>query len=685
MEKKGFEVLRPRARIIRTLGDELISNETVAVIELVKNSYDADARNVIVRFTGPLEKGKGKIEVMDDGTGMAFKTVKSAWMEPATIIKKNVRKSDKGRSILGEKGIGRFASAKLSRKLTMITKPAKDSDELMVFFDWGDFGHDLYLDEVKCNWERRNAQLIKNHGTALVMEKLNSSWDMEKLRRLRAALSRLTSPFRKTEDFTISLELPDEFKNLSGVIESPPSLRYPHYTIKGDIKDDGSYELVYESMTKKKPVNMSDKFVLQGNRKPQCGCFHIELRVWDRDRLEEVAGKVKSTISDIRNDLNEAYGISVYRDDFRIMPYGERDNDWLGLDLRRVQNPTMRLSNNQIVGYIHISRETNPELKDQSNREGIVDSQEFTDLKELVKEAMVLLEAPRYKERPRREEKPDTTGLFTGITAEPLAELVQKRLPKDEEAQRIARETEERIKAKVEHVREVLARYRRLATLGQLIDVILHDGHSALNKIDSEVVLLEKELKRDVIVKKNINRSFSFLKTEVQLLSTLFKRIEPFGGRKRGKPKEFRLEEGIKHSFDIFETSIREQKVKVELPIGSTIVKMDESELYQIITNLLTNSLYWLSKQPETERKIVVEIEKEEDGIDIIFSDSGPGVNPEYADDIFEPYFSMKPDGVGLGLTIAGEIVDEYGGTLELVSPGPLKGACFRIRLRKRV
>jgi len=685
MSNKGFEILRPRARIVRTLGDELISNETVAVIELVKNSYDADARNVIVRFTGPLEEGKGKIEVIDDGTGMTFKTIKSAWMEPATIIKRKKRKSLKGRSILGEKGIGRFASAKLSEKLTMLTKSAESADELIVVFDWSNFGHDLYLDEVKCSWEKRKGQSIKKHGTILVMEKLNTDWDVEKLRKLRAALSRLISPFKPMEDFTLSFELPEEYKNLSGIVEAPPSLKHPHYTIEGDIQGDGSYELTYKSIGKKESKHFSGKFVLQRNRKPLCGHFHIELRVWDRDRLDELAGKMKFTVMDIRRDLNEAAGISVYRDVFRIMPYGERDNDWLRLDFRRVQNPTMRLSNNQIVGYVHISREKNPALKDQSNREGIIESREFSDLRELVKEAMVLLETPRYKERPRREEKVDTTGLFTGITAEPIMELVQKRLPDDKEAQKIAKETTERIRTKIEHVREVLARYRRLATLGQLIDVVLHDGHSALNKIDSEIILLEKELKRETLIQKNIDKKLSFVKNEAKLLSTLFKRIEPFCGRKRGRPKEFKIEDGIRNAFDIMETNIRELKVKADLPKSSTPVKMDWSELQQIIINLLTNSLYWLSKEPERDRKIIVEIEKEEEGINVIFSDSGPGVNPEYTNNIFEPYFSTKPDGVGLGLTIAGELVDEYGGTLELVSPGTLKGACFQISLRKRI
>jgi len=119
--KEGKSQLRPRARIIKTLGEELISNDIVAIIELVKNSFDADSTEVEIIFNEPLKEGKGSIIIKDNGTGMNIETIKEGWMEPATIIKKNKRKTNKGRNILGEKGIGRFASAKLSKQLEMVT------------------------------------------------------------------------------------------------------------------------------------------------------------------------------------------------------------------------------------------------------------------------------------------------------------------------------------------------------------------------------------------------------------------------------------------------------------------------------------------------------------------------------------------------------------------------------------
>ncbi len=149
--QKDTSILRPRARIIKTIGEELISNDIVAIVELVKNSYDANASIIQINFQGNvidvkegkktkqvLVKQESSIIISDDGVGMNLETVKSAWMEPATINKKNTKLSTgKQRRYTGEKGIGRFASAKLASSIKMITRP-KDDNEIIVDFNWSD-------------------------------------------------------------------------------------------------------------------------------------------------------------------------------------------------------------------------------------------------------------------------------------------------------------------------------------------------------------------------------------------------------------------------------------------------------------------------------------------------------------------------------------------------------------------
>ncbi len=445
--QNGNSILRPRARLIKTIGEELISNDIVAIIELVKNSYDANASIISINFQGRvIEVAEGRktkrvlikqgssIIISDDGTGMNLDTVKSAWMEPATINKKNTKRSagDK-RRYTGEKGIGRFASAKLATSLEMITRTAEDN-EIVVKFNWADFSDDKkYLDEVKCSWEVRAAKEIKKSGTTLKLAELNSDWDEEKLRELRIALSRLINPVSPITDFLMDIQLPKELNDISGWVTSPESLNKPDYYIKGSVDAEGKPNIKYFSkkVGKEEVLNIkdSDFSLREPVRKPVIGAFTFEFRTWNRDVAE-----TKSALKNIKRDLDELGGISIYRDDFRVLPYGEKKNDWLRLDLRRVNNPTMRLSNNQIVGYVSVSLDNNPDLKDQSNREGIVESQAFTDLKEIIKNILNQVEQKRYEERPREsDEEPNEQGLFNNFSLAPVAELVRTKLHNDKE------------------------------------------------------------------------------------------------------------------------------------------------------------------------------------------------------------------------------------------------------------
>jgi len=206
--------LRPRARLLRTFGDELISSEIVAIIELVKNAYDADATRVLVRFQEPLKIGKGRIEILDNGHGMTLETIMSAWMEPATLHKKNRTRSEfLGRRVLGEKGIGRFAASRLTNELLLITRRVETDQEITGLFDWSQFDdEEKYLDEVEILWEQKapdeisptgsikalwdqdkEKQESENEvsGTILHMEGYRTEWGLQQFEQLRTGLARL--------------------------------------------------------------------------------------------------------------------------------------------------------------------------------------------------------------------------------------------------------------------------------------------------------------------------------------------------------------------------------------------------------------------------------------------------------------------------------------------------------------
>jgi signal transduction histidine kinase len=703
--KSGDFIFKPRARIIKTIGEELISNDNVAIIELVKNSYDADSPIVDISFNGIVkekEEGKKKkkyidrinasIVIYDEGKGMDFKTIESAWMEPATNFKKKEANQNTKRKFTGEKGIGRFASAKLASHLELITKQI-EGDEIVVKFNWDDFSdEEKYLNKIKVNWEIRKPKEIKKSGTILKIIGLNNDWDEDKIRELRVTLSRLLNPIVPTEDFLISLNIPKGLdKNLDGIVERPETLNKPDYSISGVITKDGRPENI-EFFSKNKGINETlvfteKEFQLKDPpRNSISGKFSFEFRIWNRDNLSELSKEVNSTVKNVKKDLDDLSGISIYRDNVRVLPYGNKNNDWARLDIRRVNNPTLRLSNNQIVGYISIGLESNPLLKDQSNREGIIEGQALEDVKELIRLILNEVEQRRYSERPRENEKSNSQeSLFEKFSLSSISELVKEKIPDNKQIIEAVHKKDVELKESITKVQEVISRYRRLTTLGQLIDAVVHDGGNYLNKIDLQASLISKALKQTEINRDELRNHIANIQNLRKDFAQLFRRIEPFGGRKRGRPKNIILEEVIKNQFLLYHTDLERLNISYEVSDTQNTVTMDEAELGIIFMNLIQNSIYWL-EYIDSKRKIIVQVERtNSEELYIIFSDSGPGIKEGMEDNIFEPYFSTKPDGIGLGLAIVGELVSEYNGEFLLINNGLLDGATFKIIFRYRV
>ncbi|WP_448135158.1 sensor histidine kinase [Stenotrophomonas rhizophila] len=732
----GLYSLRPRARILRTLGEELISSEVVAVIELVKNAYDADASRVEVLFEGEV----GSLEaltVLDDGHGMAMDTVARAWMEPATDHKKKLKVSPYlHRRLLGEKGVGRFAAARLARGLELTTRKIGLNSEIYAYFDWTQFDDpDLYLDQVEILAEERVPGLIEaggvcaggkavkglprdgTHGTILRMEGLKKLWSDSDFADLSRGLSRLIAPFSTASDFAIFLRRSSADEVVVEEVNSPEIIKYPHYELRASLAGEGRFRASVTIKSTESSIERvgwlgrgkkaNELLVLEDvdgpsppdkGRPLECGPLEVEVLVWDRDQLDNVDQKIGIGLRSVRKDLDSIAGISVYRDGFRVLPYGEPDNDWLKLDLRRVQNPTMRLSNNQITGYVGISSDTNPELRDQSNREGLDNNQAYADLKMVLRFFLSILEPERYRERKLEQgKKPEPNGsIFATPDLSRLRDQIKSGVVGDDAVQ-ILDEVTRDWESQIVRIKDAVARYHTLATVGQLVDKVVHDGRQPLSTIQGQSTLaaeaiasLQKKYVEDAMLSDVLERivgRLSRVKDSASLLDLLFRRIEPLGGRRKGRPTKVYLNEIIKSAFSHFESDIASNGIRVSLPARDDLVRVDSLELQEVFINLISNSIHWMSAVPKERRAIVVSTSRIEGGaVEIIFADSGPGIPSSNRESIFEPYFSTKSDGVGLGLVISGEIIrDYYGGELELLNAGPLPGAAFRIVIRRRV
>ncbi len=636
---------------------------------------------------------------------------------------------------------------RLASELELITRARGSDQEVYGIFDWSQFDDEQkYLDEVLILTEQRKPQTIRSdvgldaiwpkrevpvecppseQGTLLRMSKLAQVWDAERFRLIQRGLSRLISPFKENKDFRVFLQASEEFSEFSSEITPPVVLNYPHYTVNGTIDPQGKCNLTLEvkatgevrSVTggyvreekdglqylendvylrlKQATESQPENGITEWQKKnPTCGPLQIELRIWDRDDLGNVIQQTGSNVQTVRADLDAFAGINIYRDGFRVLPYGEPNNDWLRLDMRRVQNPTKRLSNNQIVGHISITADQNTGLKDQSNREGLDENQSYSDLREIMKSILSMIEDLRKKAKGTGESgKNDnhTLNLFAPLDLSPIRQHLETISPKDEVAKELINNVERSFNRQVESLKAVVAKYHALATMGQLVDRLLHDGRLPLAKIRKEALLghediAEGHLTGETLLNRLANR-LRVIDGQGDVLTTVFRRYEPFGGRKRGRPKQLYLEKIIGDAFGVCASQIADLKIGTSLPTGQTLVRVDEAEIQEVIVNLLQNSLYWLQFVDVAHRRIDVTVSRTaQDHVEIIFSDTGPGIPEENRARIFEPYFSTKKDGVGLGLAIVGEIImDYYGGKLELLDSTGASGAVFRITLTKRV
>lgn len=675
--------------MIALIGEELISDEPVAVVELVKNSYDADATKVDVRFEGETPERPTRIVVEDDGCGMSLRTVLGAWLEPATSSKRTADVSPGGRLYLGAKGIGRFAAARLAKRLKLETKRKNDKRGVKVALSWEDFDKLKYLDEIKIKYEVSAIPGLE-HGTRLTMEPVEKEWKHEDYAKLHNRLSRLISPFKDIKGFVINLSIPWH-PDLHGEVQAPELVSQPRYRLEGQLDDDGNFsgKMDFEGCL----LKTFNKLKLGGrDAKPLCGGFEVELRVWDRDRegLEPLGEKLGLGIAEMRRTLNAFCGVTIYRDGFRVHPYGETGNDWARLDLRSRLTPGTKLANNQIIGSLKISRTRNPLLVDKSNREGMVLNAEHDALEKWLDLVLIVLEKERYDLRPHKQTPEGVQPLFEAFDLSPTVKEVRGQLGPRHPVTKLVSDAGENIKKGVERVQDAFSRLLMLSGLGQMVDIVIHEIGAPIGKIGRQLVTIEKEVGSiaDPKVREKVMATLSPLRAWLDQVLLLRQRLDPQTPSKRGRATSFFVKDAVEDCFHLCEALLKNQGITTEIiePDGPIRARMSRAVLDQILYNLADNAAFWISQEHGQERggRIQVRVEKNAGGFKIVLCDDGTGVSQEDRTRIFEPYFTTKPNGMGLGLHVARLVIEPYGRLL-LRDEGDLPGACFEAVFERNV
>ncbi|REG92957.1 ATP-binding protein [Flavobacterium aquicola] len=717
--QKNF--FQPRARLLLQLGDKLIKNENIALLELIKNSYDADSRWAKVKLRNVEDKNNGYIEILDEGEGMDIKIIEDVWLEPGSdykedLFRKRVRTPKYLRLPIGEKGIGRFGVHKLGSKIELISK-RKDKNEVVVRIDWNEFAKNKYLKDAKFDvFERTNPEYFKGNktGTKIIISNLRSAWDKKMVRDLYKSVFTLNSPFHKTGKFSVEIDIDNtklldkmpvwddvqkfslwHFKcKIEGyeikefLYEFTPwnsliGIKGREITEKDDYIKDRS-TLVYEEKIngKKKEtiLNLSKNYGDRENPK-SIGSITFEGYIFDRDKLTLDLSNQQG-IALLKEYLDEQGGIRVYRNNIRINEYGEKGNDWLSLDLRRVNIPAKRVSNNIILSVIDLDEENSSALIEKTNREGFIENEAFNDFCTSILYTLNIIETLRKddKDTIRRKFNPTEKQEPVINSLGKLKDLVDSKIENESLKIEITKHLV-KIEEDYNHINEVLL---TSAGVGLTMGVGIHE----VQKVIAELNYLVTEES----VPANILNLVKHLDELIENYSDLFRQA------KNQEEDAIKLINGAVFNVEYRLKAHNIQLIKDYQNRASSKIDCSKRLMLGAIVNIIDNSIYWLERKTKKndvsnskfEKKILIELYNNESYVDILIADNGFGFGLPIHQ-LTKPFVSDKTSGMGLGLHIVSEVMKVQKGQILFPEIGEYdldeefeNGAVVVLRLNKK-
>ncbi len=666
-------IFRVKPRLLRLLGDQLIRDANLAVFELVKNAYDADATKCSVKLEYPDNPARAKIEIEDNGYGMSEEVIRNAWMVIATDFRATQRASNTHtprfkRFPLGEKGLGRLSVHKLGKFIRLITR-VRGGEELLVEFDWERLENAEDLHEANVKLIRREPETFpgSKHGTKLEVSLLRETWARGEVRKLHRAVNGLCSPFKGPTDFEVTLSAPGCEAWLEGMFTSERANECAVYRIKGsfegaEAKFDYEFRPPAELKTQLSPrktkvaVSRLEK-KRRGERKTESldlsvhAIGKVDFEFWLFDRDSAVLKAVTNDLKGLKDYLDENGGIRIYRDGIRVYDFGEPGNDWLNLDLRRVNTPTARTSNNQILGALRLDATTSSALQEKSNREGFIESPAYADFRDAVTSVLTNVEAEKTKDQKRlREVLGKGTGqkIFTK-----LSELREKL-----EERGVLTDVEPKLKAVEKELEIYRDQLLHAAVPGLSIGMMLHGAEKILDEL-REAVRKGSEPTR---IKELVDHLYRAMRPVTNLLKN---------------PAVAKTTASVLIKEAIFSTELRLKRHGIQLwdgtKHGCLDFKLEGSKqmLVASITNLVDNAIHWLdvrepSSKSSAEKLLWISTTNDlEGGPAIVVADNGPGFGDDDPEDLVEPFFTRRNGGMGLGLYIVNEVMRVNKGKLE--------------------
>jgi hypothetical protein len=670
-EKISFKT---RARVLNQLGEQLIKNEAIALLELIKNSYDADASFCNVTLNNAEDPENGEITILDDGEGMDFNTFKTAWLEIGTsykedlLLQEETKRSEKfGRLRLGEKGIGRLGVHRLGREIVIISKRA-GALECVLKINWDHIDKSRYIEELPFELQKNEIPTFFKTGTGtyIRINRFRAPWSRKMIRECYRSILSLNSPFENVESFRAELKV-TETELIKGLLTYAEISEYRLFEF--DIRMSGSEikEFLYRflpwpTMNKIIPREITlasremtvHKRLVNGSTskkidlsKFRIGEIQFKGAIFDRESNILNLGVTDKT--GLKEYLNLNGGIRVFRDNMRVLDYGEPGNDWLDLAKKRVNQPTKRISNNIIIGSVFLKRETSGDLKEKANREGFVETEAFDELCGALLYALERVESLRQidKEQLRKfySSKSAEQPIISSISS--LKDIVETKIKEEPVRKEIYRYLD-RIETDYDQICNNLM---KSAGAGLNLIVVIHQ----IEKIIKDV----KQMLKQKTAVEHIEKRVKVLAELIDGYSILVKKSSVKVRNLKGVLEqcvfntEFRLEA---HGIEL-ESKFRDRNRNLDAICS-------EDHFLNALMNLFDNAIWWLGYSRTEKPSIYLDISNELPGfVSVVIADNGPGFTIP-TEEAIKPFVSDKNGGMGIGLHLTDQIMKSLGGKL---------------------
>lgn len=705
---KAEEWQEQRSELVERLMQKLNPTTASETIEEITNGLGGapDPKDFVGRLDAFYDE-QNRIEISDTGTGMSPEELVSSFLTLGTPARKRevekILAAGGDKTPLGEKGIGRLSAMRLGQRLRVETARAQDANLGILEIDWRAFeALDLMLEDVKIEpvagppKSKPGAQ-----GTRLVISGLFEDWTEKRVRDLAEnEFARLTDPFLDPKSRPrIALDWNGERIGIPWL--DPALVQNSHASLVGTYTvEKGEPRLLLNMVATRlgnfehpieRDVLILTRPDLEGlirgsdERIPESaltsvGSFGFEIYWFNRRMLAGIENVGNQAA--VRKLVKTWSSVMLFRDGFRVFPYGEPEDDWLSLDEVALGRTGYVLNKNQFIGHVSIARSKNPQLMDQTNREGLRETPESSVFIEVLHDAVTERLWSFFKQvdlqyRQRTELKKDLGKEIESLEgrAKNALSKIRRSVPKEERAtllelEHALQEFHDLSMNAQKRMQEMEADSRQMvqmAGVGLLVEMIAHElARSTESALASLEGLKKKDLPQDVRAR------IETLRAEVKSISKRLRVLDEASVPGRQRTETFDLIKLVEDLKEGHAPQLERDKIemKIRKPKEPFKVKLVKGMVVQILENLVSNSVYWMRIRAEQDRsyKPVIDIRITADPLRIRFSDNGRGIAPDHRERVFRAYWSLKEKSKrrGLGLFIAASNAEDLKGSLTL-------------------